>query len=698
MTIMNKLPDTFPKKSTISAAVLITIVLFLFYADHVYAQGGIKLSETDSYNADAVNLNVLDADCSQLYYDFLLKIAKEQFNSRRQIISSASQNKGKVQEYQIFVKNHLSEIINSFPEKTPLNPKTTGIIKCEDYRIEKIIFESRPNLYIPGNLYIPTKKNGPFPAVLEACGHELNGKANINYQSIAILLAKNGFVVLVIDTYTQGERDPINHTQIDIGAMLVGSDVVTYQAWDNIRAIDYLCSRPEVDPLKIGMTGNSGGGTQTMYTMGLDPRIKVAAISSGLQTRERMFTWNGLADGCHNFAGEGKKMLEYGDYIILSAPKPVLILAGEKDPTFDIEAVSKTFREAKRFYKELGAMDHLDFYAVDGGHDYVKKARETAVWWFKKWLLNETGIVIEPRLTLQPDEKLSVTKTGQTLTEFKNAVSIIDINIQQAKNLENQRKMFWQNNSKLQCIAKIKELINYQDDPYFTKAIQSGYGRDATEKGIQIRKLHLVGRDGFPLPALLYVPVSDKSSLPATLYLDSGGKKNAFRTDSALNDLVKSGRIVLAVDLRGFGETTVDLGELRKSLHDLNDQHLIAQTTLYIGQTLIGQRVQDAIDVLGHLCSYPMVNKSDIELVGIGQCGPVALHVATIDPRITSVRIINSITSWMDIISEPEAKNQFKNVVPFAMKYYDLPDLVDVITPRSVEITKPVDVYGKLKK
>jgi len=343
---------------------------------------------------------VLKEDCSYLLYNYQLEIAQKQFDKRREIISKAYQNPERINEYQAHIKSQLNDIISTFPEKTPLNAKVTGVIKCEDYRIENIVFESRPNLFVTGNLYIPTKGEGPFPAVLEACGHSSNGKAAEKYQSAAILLAKNGFVALVIDTYSHGERESISHTQIDIGAMLVGTDLVAYQAWDNLRGIDYLCSRPEVIPQKIGVTGNSGGGTQTMYMMAFDSRVKTVAVSCGLQTRERMFSWRGLADGCHNFANEGLKMLEYADYFIQFSPKPAIVLAGERDALFDINAVSKTVREAKWFYKELGVLDRLDLFTVDEGHGFQKGLREGAVWWFKKWLKDEPGRVKEPELTI----------------------------------------------------------------------------------------------------------------------------------------------------------------------------------------------------------------------------------------------------------------------------------------------------------
>jgi cephalosporin-C deacetylase-like acetyl esterase len=653
----------------------------------------------------------LGKDGSQLLNEFLLNIANNQFENRHKKVSEALKSAEGVRNYIETIKRDYLGLLNIKEwNKTPLNAKTTGEIKCEDYRIEKVLFESRPNHHITGNLYIPANKKGPFPAVLEPCGHSTNGKAYESYQSVGIIFAKNGFVALVIDTYGQGERlqlsdsalDTFNlastntHALLDIGSMLVGSDIVSYQIWDNIRAIDYLCSRPEVDKEKIGVTGNSGGGTQTMFLMGLDSRIKAAAPCCGIQTRARMFTLNGPADGCHHLAGEGLKMLEYSDYFILSAPKPILILAAEKDNLLDINAVSYSFREAKWFYKESGVLDRLDLFTYNGEHNIPKVLREADVWWFKRWLQNDNSLVVEPKLVLQKDVDLNVTKTGQVLKEFKEEESIVDINIQMANNFSSPRKDFWKNNSKQDCISKVKELIHYQDD-LVENAVKVIYMGNIIKDNILIQKLLITSRDGFPLPVLMYVPKNNTNTKPVTVYLDEKGK-NCFGDDAFVTNLVNSGRIVLTVDLRGFGETTDNPGRLRQDLRKWNSDHRIAETSLFIGRPLIGQRVQDAIDVLNYLFSNPLIKISDVELIGVGSCGPVALHVAAIDTRVSSVKTIHSISSWMDIIREPLAKNQLINVVPGAMRYYDLSDLKNSILPRHVEIIEPADAFGRLIK
>ena len=157
------------------------------------------------------------------------------------------------------------------PQKTPLNPRLVGTLARDGYRIERVIFESRPSHHVTANLYLPGGK-GPFPGVLLPCGHSDNGKAYESYQRASILLAKNGMAVLCYDPIGQGERNqrldaqgkPVirgttEHTMAGIGALLVGRQLASYRIWDGLRALDYLASRPEIDP-RLGVYRQLGGG------------------------------------------------------------------------------------------------------------------------------------------------------------------------------------------------------------------------------------------------------------------------------------------------------------------------------------------------------------------------------------------------------------------------------------------------------
>ena len=196
-------------------------------------------------------------------------------------------------EYRDEVRRKIRQCFGSEPPRTPLNARTTRSLERNGYTIENVIFESRPGFPVTANLYLPSDRSRPRPAVVGTCGHSDNGKALPAYQAFAQGLVRRGYVVLLYDPIGQGERlqyvDAHGQPQHGIGVrehlhagnqqLLVGQFFGAWRAWDGIRALDYLATRPEVNPQHIGITGNSGGGTMTTWLWGLDERWAMAAPS-----------------------------------------------------------------------------------------------------------------------------------------------------------------------------------------------------------------------------------------------------------------------------------------------------------------------------------------------------------------------------------------------------------------------------------
>jgi dienelactone hydrolase len=191
-----------------------------------------------------------------------------------------------------YLRERMLDDLGGFPERTPLNARVVGVLQRPPYKIEKVIFESQPHFYVTANLYLPTKGHPPYPAILFPLGHEPGGKTNLTWQQMLGSLATKGFVAMTWDPIGQGERLQIydedlreskvgdsttEHTVVGTQCLLIGDHLARYTIWDGMRALDYLLSRPEVDPTRIGLTGNSGGGTHTAYIAALDDRIQVAA-------------------------------------------------------------------------------------------------------------------------------------------------------------------------------------------------------------------------------------------------------------------------------------------------------------------------------------------------------------------------------------------------------------------------------------
>src|SRR5581483_1619393 len=233
------------------------------------------------------SLTVLPAEgaARKMFSAYLLAEAQKCFDRRRAEVA-ALKTPDDVRRRQERLRTRFIEALGGFPERTPLNAVIVGKAQRDGYSIEKVIYESRPHHHVTATLYLPAGK-GPFPGVLMPIGHSSNVKAADYIQRGCILLAKHVLAALAYDPIGQGERRQLldgmgkpaisnsttEHTLVGIGALLVGQNTATYRIWDGIRSLDYLASRPEIDPQRLGCTGCSGGGTLTAYLMALDDRI-----------------------------------------------------------------------------------------------------------------------------------------------------------------------------------------------------------------------------------------------------------------------------------------------------------------------------------------------------------------------------------------------------------------------------------------
>lgn len=641
-----------------------------------------------------------DTPPNKLLHSFLLKECQKEFDARKAEVEKLKTPE-EIGARQERLRKQFVAALGGFPQKTPLNAKTVGTLKRDGYRIEKVIYESRPEHHVTANLYIPDG-DGPFPAVLMPLGHSSNGKAADYMQRGAILLVKNGFVALVYDPIGQGERNQLltklgepalkgsttEHTMCGIGALLTGRCTANFRIWDGIRSIDYLVSRPEVDAKRIGCTGCSGGGTLTSYLMALDDRIAAAAPSCYLTSLERLFATIGPQDAEQNVPGQVAIGLDHADYIFLRAPKPTILLASTRD-FFDIQGTWDTFREAKRVYTKLGFPERLSILEFDGSHGYPAAHREGMARFFSRWLKGEDKTIVETQFPIEKDRDLWCTRTGQVLEDLKGR-SVFDLNAELAAELAKQRAAkAWEKKELRKEVARVIGL------PGEIPAL----GRWPREQsvtlgnGLDCSKFSFHSPLGVEIPAAFFGPGRSTPTQPGSvgvmIVVHEGGKEAAQQ--QAIK-LAAKGRHVVAVDLRGYGETspgTVKQG--RPSTFGV--EYKEAFIGMHLGRPLLGQRAADLLSVL-NLFSRE-TEATGFELMGVGSAAPVVLHAAALDDRIKSITIESGLTSWDNVVRTPISANQLGNTVPGALAVYDLPDLAAAIAPRPLTIRKPLDATGQ---
>ena len=287
--------------------------------------------------------------------------------------------------------------LDPLPERTPLKATTTGTLTRGDVTVENVHFQSKPGLYVTGNLYRPTKAS-KHPAVLYVCGHSGRGRDGNKtaFQDHGLWFASNGYVCLVVDTLQLGEVAGKHHGTYNLERFWWHSRGYTpagVECWNGIRGIDYLCSRPEVDPDRIGVTGISGGGATTVWVAAADDRVKVAVPVSGMSDLESYVTNRVINGHCDCMFAVNTFQWEWTTMLALFAPKPLLFANSDNDPIFPMDGNRRIVGRLRRCYEMHGAKDKVDEYVSVGGHDYRPDLRKAVFAFFHKHLKNDPAAV-----------------------------------------------------------------------------------------------------------------------------------------------------------------------------------------------------------------------------------------------------------------------------------------------------------------
>ena len=666
----------------------VTLLALIWAGNYSFAQ---------STRAPAEDLTVLkDVPGRQLMLrDSVNKIALNLLAERERRVSALS-TREQVTSRQQLVREKILKSIGGLPQRTPLNAKVTGTLKRSGYRIEKIIFESEPAFYVTANLYLPETGRGPYPGILMPLGHERGGKAHDAWQRLAITFAKNGFVILLYEPVSQGERvqlyDPDfgeskvrnstnEHTLAGTQCLLLGHSFARHVIWDGLRALDYLISRPEVDSSRIGCTGNSGGGTLTAYLSALDDRIKVAAPSCYITNWKSLLETIGPQDAEQNLPPFFLEGLDQSDFVIAFAPKPFLILAAERD-FFPIAGTRQTFREVKRIYGLLGAEEKLNMVEADDEHGYTKPRRLAAYRWMNRWLKGTDAPIDEPDIEIESEKDLRSTPNGQVLFS-PGGETIFSINLTESRRVKPSSR----------AISSVADLRRFQADTIEKVRLLTAFERPAGNpavrtigmlgrNGYRIEKLAIDSEPGLRTPALLFTPISQNARRRAVLYVHEEGKAVDAKAGGEIEKLVREGAMVLAIDLRGRGETRE--GEKRE--WDMFGQFYSAMTAFLVGRTMVGLQAQDIVRAVDVLASRSDVDMESLSAFGKGDAAVVLLHAAALDDRIRRVTLEGMLVSYESVVAARVHNRVFESIVPGALRSYDLPDLATALAPRAVRI------------
>lgn len=600
--------------------------------------------------------------------------------------------------YQKRLREEVLNAIGGLPERTPLEPQVTGTISRPGYRVEKVIFQSQPKHYVTALLFLPDaeKFKPPYPGVVVPCGHAKPAKGHDAYQTMGALLSLNGIATLVFDPIDQGERVQSAgeggaelwgvraHIMVGMGSILLGRNTAQFEIWDGMRAIDYLESRPEIDRQRIGITGNSGGGTQTSYLMALDDRIRAAAPSCYITSLSRLLATIGPQDTEQCIFGQLAFGGDHADWIMMRAPLPVLVCAATKD-FFDIGGSWDTVRHAKRLYTRMGLAANVDILENDAEHNYNTLQREGAARWLVRWLLDEDRPITEPPITLLTEQEYQCTPDGKVMS-LPGARSVYDLNEDFESELAKRRAAKWAGSDRAALLEQVRRLAGIRKLTELPKP-EVEVCETLARTGHKIEKLLIKPEQGVALPALLFLPEKPKSDR-VVLYVHQQGKAADAAGDGPIERLVQAGDSVLAVDLRGTGQTQAAVSKDGGYSAEYQD----AMIAYLLGRSYVGMRAEDVLVCARYAAERTAGGREgSVRLIAVGNVGVPSLHAAALEPSLfQSVKLSRSLVSWSNVIHNRLNKGLAVNLVHGALTHYDLSDLVSVLGDK-ITVDEPVN-------
>lgn len=596
------------------------------------------------------------------------------------------------------------------PARTDLKAKITGKVERPKFTVEKVVFQSRPGLYVTGNLYIPKPAPTKAPTVLYLCGHGnvvkdgVSYGSKVHYQHHPAWYAANGFVSLVIDTLQLSEIPGLHHGTYREKMWwwhTLGYTPAGVESWNAMRALDYLESRPEVDPKRIGVAGRSGGGAYSWWISATDDRIACAVPVAGIADLQAHLSegYPGrlekgvIAGHCDCMFMTNTYRWDFGTVAALVAPRPLLLGNSDQDDIFPVPGYRRLAEKARKVYKLTDAEDKFELLETKGKHEDTPELQRGEYRWMTRWLKGETrDIVIEPferfnPLELKVLEKVPEDQLNTTIQEHW----IKPANIELPKSAEVIKS--WWPGEKARLEAALKDQVFRGWESKRFPALAFGGKGEVTHDGVRLRAYEFPSENGVLLRLWVMTEADADEHLPKTvilnvldeagwkewcedlgpefaklLQLETPPKRNEAKFKQNRSAMVSKQWAFAAVCPRGIGPTKwAEPG----SPTDIQ----IRRRFPLIGQTLDGQRVLDAVKAVQVVSNISGLKGVPIALHGKDEMAGIALYAALNHPKVDRLDLWHLSPSHRD---GPHLLN--------VRKHLDMPQALALAMPRPVTV------------
>ena len=609
------------------------------------------------------------------------------------------------EEHRKRVRDHFMRAIGGLPEeRTPLNVECTGALDRGAFTIEKLIYESQPEFFVTAALYVPKGIASPQPAVVFVHGHSDLGKSYPTYQAVCVDLAANGFIVLAVDPPGQGERfqyfDPekgeriiggctTEHTYAGLQFTLGGASIGRHFIWDVVRGIDYLETRPEVDPTRIGLTGNSGGGTQACLLMMSEPRFAASVPCTFMMTLESYMKTGQAQDSEQIVPGCFANGPDHDDYITAMAPKPVLVGAAAYD-YFPIEGAMEAVDRAKRIYALYDAEDNVDIAVAPTRHSYSPYLREACVNWYKQHFRGESPDFTTGEPETLPDEALWATPNGQVLDLYPNSKTVFDLN-----------------RERLEISHVSQSAINHDTDQ-IRETIRKVFGIPAQRNqtihprivaenvvdGYRTEEIFFFSESNIVVTGTFIHPLEGTTVERTDLILFENGTNDNPDKWEWLESRLAAGRQLFVFDPRGIGGVQVRAFNRGGQPHD--GEFKLASDAMMLGISTMGLRVFDVLCGYDYLRTRSDVNQ--IGLYGIGSGAFYAYFAGALEDGFVSLEFEDLLYSYRNVTDTRYYDQERYNLKVMAwnlLQNFDLVDLMPCFGERPSRWISPRNAKGE---